>query len=114
MPDDGFEEDVTDRTPKAGFFTVAPVLATVEFGGPQEGGWWVDCYYPEIDPDMPTPEIHTTEEAAYEAAKRMEPLLAEHNKGRYEKSSAASSGYYEIYVFDGYPKKIPEIWPHYE
>lgn len=100
--------------PERHTWIVAVYNAELGYGGPEEGGWWFD-----------TGElvriVRTTagEDRAYAYARKLNSKLRSRefgpNKGRRDKSSVLSDGFYEAMVYrDNAPKSFPDHRPHYE
>ncbi len=109
------EDDDTRPEPQhPGFYTVAVVMHDKAFGGHEEGGWYYDTYEVLTDQDLPKPAIFTDHADAKAFSYEMDLLLEPHNEGRPDVSSVLSRGRYCSFIFDGFPRHIPETRPRYE
>ncbi|MGH7117735.1 MAG: hypothetical protein ACREFP_01845, partial [Acetobacteraceae bacterium] len=102
-------------------YWVAAYLSDLQWGGPEEGGWYYDTATLVTDPDIyrtlgrgAASFADAAEAAAHaEAMERHLPLL---NHQRPPKHSVASVGVYEIRVLRSatLPLYLPETPPRYE
>ena len=95
-------------------YTVALYLMELNYGGPEEGGWWY-----EEGELVKTLRTFEDEEAAVgycaRLSSRLRSRLVGPNAGRPSISSVASDGEYWAMMFEGEaPKYFPEETPHYE
>lgn len=95
-------------------YIVAVYECNMEFGGPEEGGWWFDSG--SLTRIM---KVFKSEDLAYDYARKLNNKLKSRvtgpNFGRHDYSSVVSEGEYRAYVYDDHaPKYFPEERPHYE
>jgi len=87
-------------------------LHTLEFGGPEEGGWWYDLYTPINDADEPNAEASVP--YSPNAKRYADEWVAKVNEGEPELSSVLSRGLYIVLVEPHKARVYPETKPHYE
>ncbi len=104
-----------------GLYWVAAFLIDLNYGGPEEGGWWYQAGILAIDPWVyetlgAGPTGFSAPEAADAHARLMRTNLANVNQGRPEISQTNSVGQYEIRVMRAQvmPTHFPGVRPHYE
>lgn len=98
--------------PRPRFFTVAVCLATLRYGGPEEGGWWYTDYEALYDGDFPLPQLFLTRAEAEAKEKELIKLCDVANIGRRPISDSNSDGIFTTQVYDEFPTPTPR--PHYE
>ena len=93
----------------------------MEWGGPEEGGWWFEeaglVTAPDIYADLGVmPACRLSEAEADAVAAEMRTGLAALNEGRPALSSTLSHGLYDVRVVraDTLPPCIPDSPPRYE
>ena len=102
-------------------FWVAVYLIQLEWGGPEEGGWWFEEASLVTAPDIyaelgAMPACRLSEAEAEIAAAEMRPGLAALNEDRPALSSTLSRGLYDVRVVraNTLPPCIPDCPPRYE
>lgn len=94
-------------------YIVAVYELDLQYGGPEEGGWWYESG--DLCRIM---SVHKDEDAAYAAAWRINSLLSYRRRLSCQpglSSMAYRGGQLEALVMDDYaPKHFPERRPHYE
>jgi hypothetical protein len=101
---------------------VCVVLWDRAYGGPEEGGWWYDTYDPNdfearwLTHELGGPGVYNDRERAEECRKLLQLMLDSRkvNEGRHSPNSVLSQGHYEVHIYEGWPRVLPEITPHYE
>lgn len=78
-----------------------------EYGGPEEGGWWVTCG------EFITGRVATTE-TVETIVSELETEYPERSNGRPYYSVVYNGGDYRVYVEDKPGADFPEVFPHYE
>jgi len=108
-----------DASPR--LFWVAIYLVQLEWGGPEEGGWWFEeaslVTAPDIYADLGAmPACRLSEAEAEIVAIEMRPGLAALNEGRPALSSTLSRGLYDVRIVraNTLPPCIPDCPPRYE
>ena len=97
-----------------GQYTVSICMVDRAYGGPEEGGWWYDVSAP-CDEYASYTRGFEIQASAHRYADRLEKgVLANLNAGRRPLSSVISTGIYRAIVFDGNPRQLPVVKPHYE
>lgn len=116
---DEWQEDETatglaaDNVPA--WHSVGVGLADRAYGGPEEGGWYFDCWEPSQEYGRFTKTFKTAKQAAAYVDRLNRHLCAPLNKGRPEIWSVLSQGRYEAEIFeDTLPVAYPACRPHYE
>lgn len=119
-----YELEAEPDTVTSAYWSVAVYEVQRCYGGPEEGGWWydrgipvdVDCGLSQSDyKALPHCEIHTDEDAAWAACRRMNEILdATINVERRSKYSVIGDTAFEAHVCAGLPKTFPDVRPTYE
>ena len=110
-----FYEDHPDTLLVENVYWIHKHQVALEYGGPEEGGWWYTIGIPTGFSFGPI----TNEEAAYEQCRKLNELEYERRKQeeQYDFTSvlAKMSNHYD-YSIEEYPepKSFPETKPHYE
>jgi hypothetical protein len=110
-----FFQDHPDTLMVEKVYWVHKHAVALQYGGPEEGGWWFDVGQPTGFSMGP----FTDEEAAYEQCRKLNELEYERREReeKYDYTSVLShmSDHYS-YTVEDYPdpKPFPEVRPHYE
>lgn len=103
------DSNVEIATPK---LYVNVYVMTREYGGPEEGGWYYDAWYPTTEDDDLISKKYNTVEEAEAAYKIMVENVKEENATRYPLHSVLSDGIYEVrleaYEAEVYPRYRPQ------
>ena len=117
----GAATDLEQDTRVPMLFWIAVYLVQLEWGGPEEGGWWFEeaglVMAPDIYADLGVmPACRLSEAEADTIAAEMRTGLAALNEGRPALSSILSRGLYDVRVVraNTLPPCIPESPPRYE
>ena len=117
----GAVTDLEHDTPEPTLFWIAVYLVQLEWGGPEEGGWWFEeaglVTAPDIYADLGVmPACRLSEAEADAIPAEMRTGLAALNEGRPALSSTLSHGLYDVRVVraDTLPPCIPDCPPRYE
>ena len=117
----GAVTDLEHDTPVPMLFWVAVYLVQLEWGGPEEGGWWFEkaglVTAPDIYADLGVmPACRLSEAEANAVAAEMRTGLAAMNQGHPALFSTLSHELYDVRVVraDTLPPCIPNCPPRYE
>ena len=95
-------------------YSVSIYFVTLEYGGPEEGGWWYDAGEPSSEYAQFT-RVFRREAPARDYRARLERVLIRRlNKGRRDYRSVLGAGEYRACLDDGLPRAFPAERPHYE
>ncbi len=104
-----------------GLYWVAAFLVDLNYGGPEEGGWFYQAGILAIDPWVyetlgAGPAGFSSPDAADAHARLMRTNLAIVNQGRPEISQTNSVGQHDIRIMRAQtmPTHFPKVRPHYE
>lgn len=82
------------------------------YGGPEEGGWWYDCYTPSTDFKKYC-RVFFTKKKAKNYLADMKRLAQAYNKGRIPVDSVMSEGHLVSFIENHPAKERPENRPYY-
>lgn len=112
----GVSWELVDVTP---FLYANLYLHDRDYGGPEEGGWWFDCYSPvspksgDWDTEPPTFGWFASVENAERAAEALRAWCESENRTRRSPSSVASDGHYCVRLESWPAEPMPARKPHY-
>lgn len=97
-----------------GFKFVNVYELDLAFGGPEEGGWWVDC-----GTLITSRQVHTESAEDMKISLEIKYPTANQSKERGERQSRYTDvnyhgGDYRVYIEDKPGEDFPKVFPHYE